>query len=104
MHTNMNTPTTPAPTKGLALLIKAPSIARTFIPTEGETIKLLDKNGKEVWSIKVPAPNNNPGVTIYDVQIDLLIERDFGHFAQKTWNRSPAEPPAALPPPTANPS
>jgi hypothetical protein len=100
----MNAPTTPAHTKGLALLIKASGIARSFIPGEGETITILDKNGKEVWSIKVPAPNNNPGVTIYDVQIDLLTEREFGNFAQKTWNRGPADPPAALSPPPANPS
>jgi hypothetical protein len=53
-----------APTKGLALLIKVPDIARSFIPGEGETITILDKNGKEVWSIEVPAPTNNPGVTI----------------------------------------
>jgi hypothetical protein len=41
---------------------------------------------REVWSIEVPAPNDNPGVIIYNVQIDLLTERDFGNFAQKTWN------------------
>jgi hypothetical protein len=92
------------PNKGLALLIKAPGIARRFIPGKGETITILDKNGKEVWSIKVPVPNNNPGVTIYDVQIDLLTEREFGNFAQKTWNRGPAHPPAATPHPPTNPS
>jgi hypothetical protein len=100
----MNTTTTQPHAQGLALLIKAPSIARSFIPGQGETIKILDKNGKEVWSIEVPAPNNNPGVTIYDVQIDPLTERDFGNFAQKTWSHGPADPPAAPPAPPTNPS
>jgi hypothetical protein len=100
----MSATTTESHTRGLALLIKAPRIARSFTSGEGETITILDKNGKEVWSIEVPAPNNNPGVTIYEVQIDLLTEREFGNFAQKTWNRSPAEPPAAVPPPPTNPT
>lgn len=91
-------------TRGFALLTKAPGAIRRFVPTEGETITVLDKNGKEAWSIKVPAPNNNPGVTIYDVQIDLLTEREFGNFAQKTWNRGPADPAATPPPPPANPT
>jgi hypothetical protein len=48
-------------------------------------------DGKKLWSFKNPAGTANPGVTIYDVQIDLLTEREFGNFAQKTWNRAPVD-------------
>jgi len=100
----MSTLPTQTPTKGFALLINAPGAVRTFVPREGETITILDKNGKEVWSIKVPAPNDNPGVTIYDVQIDLLTQREFGNFAQKTWNRGPANHLSSPVPPPSNPT
>jgi hypothetical protein len=83
----MNTPNDPPATKGFAILIKAPGATRRFVPREGETITITDKDGKELWSLKVPVPIDNPGVIIHDVQIDLLTERDFGHFCQKTWTR-----------------
>jgi len=95
----MNTPTQPSPTKGLAILIKAPNIARSFVPREGETITITDKDGKELWTFKNPEGQGNPGITIYDVQINLLTEREFGKFAQNTWNRGPvAQPSIARPP------
>lgn len=85
----MNTTSKP-PTKGYAILIKAPGAVRRFTPLEGETIAVLDKDGKEIWSVKIPAPIDNPGIIAYSVQVDLLTERDFGNFAQKTWNHDPA--------------
>ena len=109
----MNTSDQP-PTKGFAILIKAPGAKRTFVPREGETITITDKSGKELWTFKVPVPIDNPGVILYDVQIDLLTERDFSHFCQKTWTCPPklseggspshATPPTTPPPPTTNPS
>ncbi len=48
------------------------------------------KTGKNSGSFKNPAGAGNPGVTLHDVQIDLLTDREFGNFAQKTWNRGPA--------------
>jgi hypothetical protein len=75
-------------TKGFAILIKAPGVTRRFVPREGETITITDKDGKELWSFKVPAPIDNPGVIIHEVEINLLTEREFGHFCQKTWTRS----------------
>jgi hypothetical protein len=80
----MNTTEFP-PYKGFAILVKAPGAKRTFVPREGETITITDKHGKELWSFKNPQGQANPGVTIYDVQINLLTEREFGHFAQNTW-------------------
>jgi hypothetical protein len=86
-------------------LIKAPGATRHFVRGEGETITITDKSGKELWSFKNPQGQGNPGVIIYDVQIDLCTERDFGHFCQKTWTRGQAAPPSTPPPtPTANPS
>ncbi len=79
----MNAPTQPPSTKGLAILIKAPNITRSFVPREGETITITDKDGKELWTFKNPQGQGNPGITIYDVQIDLLTEREFGNLAQK---------------------
>jgi hypothetical protein len=84
-------------TKGFALLIKAPRVERRFIPLEGETISILDKNGKELWSLKLPAPINNPGIILHEVQIDLLTEREFGQFCQKTWTRGPSSQPDSVP-------
>ncbi len=96
----MNTPADQAPTKGFAILVKALGAKRTFVPREGETITITDKNGKELWSFKAPVGIDDPGVIIYDVQIDLLTERNFAHFCQKTWAPaspqpadSPSEPP-----------
>src|SRR5436305_2137277 len=100
----MSTASTDEPANGLAILIKAPNTVRTFIPREGETITITDKQGKELWSIRVPVPNKDPGVTIYNVQIDLLTERDFGNFAQKTWTRGLEDPPPKPPTPPANPT
>jgi hypothetical protein len=99
----MNT-TEQTPTKGFALLIKAPGAERHFVPREGETIRILDKDGKELWSLKIPGPINNPGVILHEVQIDLLTERDFGHFCQKTWTRPPSVHAAAPSDPTTNPT
>jgi hypothetical protein len=99
----MNT-TEETPTKGFALLIHAPRAERHFVPLEGETIRILDKDGKELWSLKLPTPINDPGVTLYDVQIDLLTERDFGQFCQKTWTRGPSAEPAAPSEPANNPT
>ena len=96
----MNTSTEHPVTKGFAILIKAPGATRRFVPKEGETITITDKDGKELRSFKNPQGQANPGVIIYDVQIDLLTERDFGHFCQKTWTRGPVEntvPPATNP-------
>jgi hypothetical protein len=92
------------PAKGFAILIKAPAATRHFVPGEGETITITDKSGKELWSFKVPDPIDNPGVIIHQVQIDLLTEREFGHFCQNTWSPGHAAPPTTPPPPTANPS
>jgi hypothetical protein len=92
--TFMTAATSQRSTRGFALLIKAPGVTRSFTPGEGETITIFDKNGNKVWSIELPAPNDNPGVTIHEVQIDLLSERDFGNFCQKTWTRGPAVEPA----------
>jgi hypothetical protein len=91
-------------TKGFALLISAPRAERHFVPLEGETIRILDKDGKELWSLKLPTPINNPGVTLYDVQIDLLTERDFGNFCQNTWNRGRTASPDTNPAAQTNPS
>jgi hypothetical protein len=99
----MNT-TEQNPTKGFALLIKAPRAERRFVPLQGETICILDKDGKELWSLKFPAPINNPGIILHEVQIDLLTERDFGQFCQKTWTRGPSHQPGPPPQPTNNPS
>jgi hypothetical protein len=52
----MSTSTTQNHSKGFALLIKAPGAARRFTPLEGETIAKLDKDGKEIWRLKLPAP------------------------------------------------
>jgi hypothetical protein len=90
--------------KGFALLIKAPRVERRFVPREGETIIILDKNGKELWSLKLPTPINNPGIILHEVQIDLLTEREFGQFCQKTWTRSPSSQPDPAPQPGNNPS
>jgi hypothetical protein len=92
------------PTKGFALLIHAPRVERHFVPLEGETIRILDKDGKELWSLKIPAPIDNPGVILYDVQIDILTERDFGQFCQNTWNRGRPAPPDTNPAAQTNPS
>jgi len=37
-------------TKGFALLIKAPRVVRSFVPLKGETIRVRDESGKEIWS------------------------------------------------------
>ena len=89
----MNTSNDQPVTKGLAILIKAPGVTRRFVPREGETITITDKDGKELWTFKNPEGQGNPGVIIYDVQVDLLTERDFSHFCQNTWTRnSPPQP------------
>ena len=77
---------------------------RRFVPLEGETISILDKNGKELWSLKLPAPINNPGIILHEVQIDLLTEREFGQFCQKTWTRGPSSQPDSALHPINNPS
>jgi hypothetical protein len=97
-------PTDQTPARGFALLIKARRVERRFVPREGETIRILDKDGKELWSIKVPAPIDNLGVILHEVQIDLLTEREFGHFCQNTWTRGPSTQPPPQPDPTKNPS
>jgi hypothetical protein len=79
--------TTQTESKGFALLIKAPRIERRFVPKEGETIAILDKDGKEIWSVKIPAPIDNPGLILHEVRIDLLTERSFGNFCKQTWER-----------------
>ena len=63
----MNTTEFP-PYKGLAILVKAPGASRTFVPREGETITI--KHGKELWTFKNPQGQANPGVIIYDVQLN----------------------------------
>ena len=75
------------PTKGFAILVKAPDARRTFFPREGETITITDKTGKELWTFKSREGQGNPGVIIFDVKINLLTEREFGRFCQNT--RSP---------------
>src|SRR6516225_10063620 len=70
----MNTTEFP-PYKGFAILIKAPGVKRSFVPREGETITITDKDGKELWSFKNREGQDNPGVIIYDVHIDLLTAR-----------------------------
>jgi hypothetical protein len=102
----MNTTELP-PTKGFGILIKALGGTRSFVPREGETI--TDKAGKELWSFKHLVGTDNPGVIIYDVQIELLTEREFGKFAQNArTGRSchPAtpsrQPTQAEPPPAKN--
>jgi hypothetical protein len=92
------------PTKGFALLIKAPGAERRFVPLQGETIRILDKDGKELWSLKLPAPIDNPGIILHEVQLDLLTEREFGQFCQKTWTRGHSAQPGSPPQPTNNPS
>ena len=77
--------------RGFALLIKAPHAVRTFEPRKGETIKILDACGKEIWSLKLPIPMANPGVILHEVQIDLLTERAFGEFCKNTWSKSVKE-------------
>ena len=99
----MNT-TDQTPTKGFALLIKAPGVERRFVPLQGETIRILDKDGEELWSLKLPTPINNPGVILHEVQIDLLTDREFGQFCQKTWTRGPSAQLAAPSEPTNNPT
>ena len=71
---------------------------------QGETIATTDKDGKDLRSLKVPAPIDNPRVTIHEVEINLLAEREFGHFCQNTWNRGPACLYTPSPPPTTNPT
>jgi hypothetical protein len=78
--------TTQTKSRGFALLIKAARTVRRFVPKEGETIAILDEHGKEVWSLKIPAPIDNPGLILQEVQIDLLTERDFVNFCKMTWN------------------
>jgi hypothetical protein len=84
----MNTSTEQPPMKGFASLIKAPGATRRFVLREGEIITITDKNGKELWSFKVPAPIDNPGVIMYEVEIGPLTEREFGRFCQQTWTRT----------------
>jgi hypothetical protein len=43
----MNTTEFP-PYTGFAILIKAPNATRTFVPLEGETITITDKDGKNL--------------------------------------------------------
>jgi hypothetical protein len=47
---------------------------------QGDTITILDKDGKEPWSLKIPAPINNPGIILHEVQIDLLTDQLIRHF------------------------
>jgi hypothetical protein len=82
---------TPNETRGFALLIKAPHAVRSFEPRQGDTIKILDESGKEVWSLKIPVPVGNPGVILHEVQIDLLTERAFGEFCKNSWTKHPEE-------------
>jgi hypothetical protein len=96
----MSNSTDRTPTKGFAILIKAPGATRHFVPREGETITITDKDGKQLWSFRVPVPIDDPGVIIHEVQIDLLTEREFGYFCQKTWTGTPAPKPNLPPPPT----
>jgi hypothetical protein len=99
MSTTEQTPST-----GFALLIKTPRVERRFVPLQGDTIRILDKNGKELWSVKVPAPINNPGIILHEVELNLLTARDFVQFCQKTWTRNDSTQPASPPPSTNNPS
>jgi hypothetical protein len=92
----MNTTELP-PTKGFAILIKAPGAAH-FVPREGETITITDKTGKELWRIKDRIGADNPGVIIYNLQIDLLTQREFGKFAQNAWTGRSCHPATPLPP------
>jgi len=85
------------PYKGFAILIKAPGAKRTSVPREGETITITDKQGKELWSFKNPVGQANPGLIIYDVQINLITEREFGRFCQNTQAPSPAPQSGSLP-------
>jgi hypothetical protein len=103
MTHKMTTQNQPEPSKGFALLIKAPRAIRQFVPLQGETIKILDESGKEIWNLKLPIPIENPGVIFHEIQVDLLTEREFGNFCQKTWNRDSHSTPTTLAPPT-NPS
>ena len=100
----MSTTTTQSQTKGFALLIKAPGATRSFTPKQGETITILDKDGIEVWSLKLPAPINNPGIILQEVQIDLLTERAFANFCQKTWDRGRTDQPGTPAPPPTSPT
>ena len=63
---------TPNEARGFALLIKAPRAVRIFEPRKGDTIKILDESGKEIWSLKIPIPTANPGVILHEVHVDLL--------------------------------
>ena len=95
----MSTPTEKPPT-GFGILIKTPAVRR-FTKFEGERIAILDKNGKELWTVKIPQGIDNPGIIAYSVHLDLLTEREFGHFCQKTWDH--ARPDQAETPPPTNP-
>ena len=78
--------------KGFAILIKSSRAVRTFEPLKGESIRILDKSGKEVWKIDLPVGIGDPGIICCEVQIDLLTERAFGDFCTGTWNRPPLKP------------
>lgn len=93
-----------SPSKGFAILIKAPGVKRNFVPRQGETITITDKDGRELWSFKDPVGRDNPGVIIHTVHIDLLTEREFARFVQGTWIHKPAAPPDTDAPATNNPS
>jgi len=54
-------------------------------PARNSPLSITDKHGKELWSLKNPEGQGNPGVIIYDVQINLITEREFGRFCQNTW-------------------
>ena len=65
----------PGPSQRFRHSDQSPGATRHFVRGEGETVTITDKSGKELWSFKVPAPLGNRGVTIHQVQIDLLTER-----------------------------
>jgi hypothetical protein len=68
--------------KGLVLLITAPRTVRKFEPLKGETISIFDPAGKVLWSVTIPAPINNPGMQIREIDIGLLTQRSFEDFCQ----------------------
>jgi hypothetical protein len=91
------------PTKGFAVLIKAAG-AKHLRPREGETITITDKDCKELWSFKNPQGQNNPGVVIYDVQIDPPNRARVRKLLPEALNPQPATPPNTPPSPPTNPS
>ena len=68
---------------GFALLISAPNSNKKFVPLVGETSTISDKDGKKLWSMTIPGPQNNRGVRIAEVEIGLLTQRYFDEFIRR---------------------